>query len=62
MNRKSQRRVVKRRKSQRAAPKMKTLRGKMPERIERGNNSRVWIQFTTAVVLMTLRGPRDQVE
>jgi len=38
MNRKSQRRVVKRRKSQRAAPKMKTPRGRMPERIERGNN------------------------
>ena len=53
INRRNRRRVVKKRKSQRVAPKMKTPRERMPERIERGNNLRAWIQFTTAVVLTT---------
>ena len=53
MNRRNRRRVAKKRKSQRVAPKMKTPRERMPERIERGNNLRAWIQFTIAVVLTT---------
>jgi hypothetical protein len=59
--RKSLRRAVKRR-NQKVALRTKTPSERMLAETERSNNLKAWTQFTTAVVLTTLKNQRDPVE